>query len=67
MDDITFEAIFAPISGAIKSTADGGARITLEVDETVALMIHTFKVASGEQTMQITMSECKVKVTGRGE
>ena len=64
MDNVTFEAIFAPISGAIKSTADGGARITFEVDETVALMIHTFKVALGEQTIKVTLEPGEVKSYG---
>ena len=64
MTGVEFEAIFAPISGAIKSTADGGARITFEVDETAALMIHTFKVALGEQTIKVTLEPGEVKSYG---
>ncbi len=64
MTEIEFEAIFPAISGALKTTADGGARITLEVDETVALMIHTFKLSLGEQTIKVKMGPVGVKTYG---
>jgi len=49
MKEITFNAYFPQISGAFKSTAEGGARITLELDPLAAAQVYGFKVGADRQ------------------